>query len=92
MSEDFSDFCGDNNEDNFLSVRDSYGRTALHVAAAGSSSLMVEYLLTHSRVCLERVKHNEMKQLIEVRFIYMCGLHNVAININFLSNRPERSV
>lgn len=47
-------------------MRDSRGRSALHVAAAGDSPLMVEYLLTHSRVCLEKLKHSEMQNIKEV--------------------------
>jgi hypothetical protein len=27
---------------------------------------MVEYLLTHSRVCLEKLKHSEMQKIKEV--------------------------
>lgn len=53
--------------DHFLRVRDSRGRSALHVAAAGDSPLMVEYLLTHNRVCLEQMKYEEMKQIKEVK-------------------------
>ena len=61
MLDDFSETSG-GPEAPFLQVLD-----ALHVAAAGDSPLMVEYLLTHSRVCLEKMRHADMMRIKEVR-------------------------
>eukprot|EP00603_Paraphysomonas_imperforata_P015364 CAMPEP_0114452376 /NCGR_PEP_ID=MMETSP0104-20121206/1482_1 /TAXON_ID=37642 ORGANISM="Paraphysomonas imperforata, Strain PA2" /NCGR_SAMPLE_ID=MMETSP0104 /ASSEMBLY_ACC=CAM_ASM_000202 /LENGTH=1372 /DNA_ID=CAMNT_0001624623 /DNA_START=163 /DNA_END=4281 /DNA_ORIENTATION=+ len=74
LHEDFSDCVSGNPDDHFLSVRDSRGRTALHVAAAGDSPLMVEYLLTHTRVCLEQKKHEELQKIKEERKVCLMEL------------------
>ncbi len=88
MSEDYAEASYETSDDHFLYIRDSQGRSALHIAAAGSSPLMVDYLLTYARICLDKAKHAEMLRIKEVEIfthllnVSMFITHTIYINMS----------